>query len=358
MMLPISRDTVVEPEERHILVGNSVRTRQVRRMIFKLGQGRWPALLLGETGTGKEVVARAIHAQTKATNAKEPFVTIDCSSMVGPLMESELFGHAKGAFTGAATAKIGLIELANGGTAFFDEIGELPLDLQAKLLRVLQEKEFRPVGSLATRRSDFRVIAATNRDLAKEVERGTFRRDLYFRLNVVNIRLAPLRERKEDIPALISHFLTRMNGNYSLTTETMEVMQGYDWPGNIRELENCLQHMVAVNTGPLLHAADLPSALQNYRGQRRTYSMAAAVGTNLAELRRAEDIKPTPKPVQSAMHITGGPATSVIPLPELERRAIMNALEYTQGDRAVAAHLLGIGRTTLYRKLKEYELAS
>src|SRR5271166_351899 len=193
------------------LVGQSPRARQVLRMIQKMGKCRWPALLLGETGTGKEVVARAIHN----ISPEGPFVTIDCSSMVGPLMESELFGHVKGAFTGAATAKIGLIESANGGTAMFDEIGELPLDLQAKLLRVLQEKEFRPVGSVSHRSSDFRIIAATNRDLAKEVEKGTFRRDLFFRLNVISIRLDPLRERKEDIPELIHHFLNRVGRNHS-----------------------------------------------------------------------------------------------------------------------------------------------
>lgn len=356
-MIPLSRSTYSNTEERHVLVGQSARTRHVRRMIDKLGQCRWPALLLGETGTGKEVVARAIHARTSA--AREPFVTIDCSSMVGPLMESELFGHTKGAFTGAAASKLGLIEAANGGTAFFDEIGELPLDLQAKLLRVLQEKEFRPVGSLGTRRSDFRVIAATNRDLAREVERGTFRRDLYFRLNVVNIRLAPLRERKEDIPELVDHFLTRMNSSYCVTPETMDVMLKYDWPGNIRELENCLQHMVAINTGPLLHAADLPSALQNFMGQRKSFAVAAGAGPHtLGFPVPEEELRPAPKPPQSAMHIAGGSPTTVIPLFELERRAIMNALEYTKGDRAVAAHLLGIGRTTLYRKLKEYELAS
>src|SRR5580693_4631447 len=217
-------------ETRHVLVGQSPRARHVLKMIEKLGRCRWPALLLGETGTGKEVVSRLIHS----ISPQGPFVTIDCSSMVGPLMESELFGHVKGAFTGAATTKIGLIESANGGTAFFDEIGELPLDLQAKLLRVLQEKEFRPLGSLTTRRSDFRIIAATNRDLAKEVERGTFRRDLFFRLNVVNMRLSPLRERKEDIPALINHFLSRSGGNHSLTAEAMEVLLSYDWPGNVR----------------------------------------------------------------------------------------------------------------------------
>src|SRR6202050_1627859 len=215
-----------------LLVGQSPRIRNVLRMVDKLGRCRWPVLLLGETGTGKEVVARSIHN----VHATGPFVTIDCSSLVGPLMESELFGHVKGAFTGAVTPKTGLIETANGGTAFFDEIGELPLDLQAKLLRVLQEKEFRPVGSLIQRRSDFRIIAATNRDLAKEVEKGTFRRDLFFRLNVINLRLAPLRERREDIPAMINLFLSRVGGNYTLTAETLEVMLSYDWPGNIREL--------------------------------------------------------------------------------------------------------------------------
>src|ERR1700693_5813511 len=256
----------------HILIGQSPRIRNVMRMVDKLGRCRWPVLLLGETGTGKEVVARSIHG----INPVGPFVTIDCSSLVGPLMESELFGHVKGAFTGAAATKTGLIEAANGGTAFFDEIGELPLDLQAKLLRVLQEKEFRPVGSLTTRRSDFRIIAATNRDLAKEVEKGTFRRDLFFRLNVINIRLSPLRERKEDIPELINHFLTRVGGNYTVTAEAMEAMLSYDWPGNVRELENCIQHMVAINSGPLLHVADLPSNLQNHLLQKKTQYLTAA----------------------------------------------------------------------------------
>src|SRR6266404_5416633 len=260
-------------DSRHELVGQSVLMRQVLRLTDKVGKCRWPALVLGETGTGKEGAARRIHSITLAG----PFVTIDCSSMVGPLMESELFGHVKGAFTGAANAKIGLIESANGGTAMFDEIGELPLDLQAKLLRVLQEKEFRPVGSVTTRRSDFRIIAATNRDLAKEVEKGSFRRDLFFRLNVINIRLAPLRERREDIPALINHFIGRVGGKYTVTAEAMEVMLSYDWPGNVRELENCIQHMVAINSGPLLHVADLPSNLQNFVAQKKSqYLMMAA----------------------------------------------------------------------------------
>src|SRR5579871_2334909 len=337
---------------RHVLVGQSARTRHVMKMIEKLGHCRWPGLLLGETGTGKEVVARLIH---NICCPSDPFVTIDCSSMVGPLMESELFGHVKGAFTGAANAKMGLLEAANAGTAFFDEIGELPLDLQAKLLRVLQEKEFRPVGSLTTRFSDFRIIAATNRDLQKEVEKGTFRRDLYYRLNVINIRLAPLRERKEDIPALINHFLSRTANTYTITAEAMEILLSYDWPGNVRELENCIQHMMAVNSGPLLHAADLPSSLQNHLIQKKSQYLMAAAGTNGALTGVASGMASGAAPgVEAAAMPASLPG--VIPLAELEKRAIINALQYTKGDRAVAAHLLGIGRTTLYRKLKEYQL--
>src|SRR6202790_719939 len=340
-------------ESTHVLVGQSPRIRNVLRMVEKLGRCRWPVLLLGETGTGKEVVARSIHN----VNPLGPFVTIDCSSMVGPLMESELFGHVKGAFTGAAMTKIGLIESAHGGTALFDEIGELPLDLQAKLLRVLQEKEFRPVGSVSTRHSDFRIIAATNRDLAKEVEKGTFRRDLYFRLNVINIRLSPLRERREDIPALINHFLSRVGGSYSMTAEALEAMLSYEWPGNVRELENCVQHMVAVNSGPLLHVAYLPSSLQNHLLQKKSQCLMAAVGGEPAP---AAATPAYPVADASALDPPSGlrPIASIVPLAVLERRAIMNALEYTKGDRAIAAHLLGIGRTTLYRKLKEYQLAS
>jgi transcriptional regulator with PAS, ATPase and Fis domain len=315
--------------------------------VDKLGHCRWPVLLLGETGTGKEVVARSIHK----VQPVGPFVTIDCSSLVGPLMESELFGHVKGAFTGAVTPKTGLIEVANGGTAFFDEIGELPLDLQAKLLRVLQEKEFRPVGSLTHRRSDFRVIAATNRDLAKEVEKGAFRRDLFYRLNVVNLRLAPLRDRKEDIPSLIAHFLARHARGHILTQETLEAMLSYDWPGNVRELENCIQHMVAINTGPLLHAAELPSMLQNHLLAKKAQSLSVAVGF--------QPLSKPPGEAPSHEH-RGAPEGAyrpIIPLMQMEKQAIIEALAYTKGDRAIAANLLGIGRTTLYRKLKEYQLA-
>jgi len=343
---------MVEQAQPHTIVGQSPRIRHILRLVDKLGKGRWPVLLLGETGTGKEVIARAIHD----VNPAGAFVPIDCSSLVGPLMESELFGHAKGAFTGAIGQKTGLIEAANGGTAFFDEIGEVPLDLQSKLLRVLQEKEFRPVGSLLQRRSDFRIIAATNRDLAKEVEKGTFRRDLFYRLNVVNLRLAPLRDRREDIPALIGHFLARYGRAHSLTQDTLETMLGYDWPGNVRELENCVQHMVAINSGPLLHVLDLPSSLQNHVAANRSQSIARAA-VAAAQGAPSADSPDRPAAAQvTTLPVSAPPSCPILPLAEIEKNAILGALEYTRGDRAVAAHLLGIGRTTLYRKLKEYQL--
>jgi len=326
-----------------LMVGESSGTRQVIRNIDRIAAGRWPVLILGETGTGKEMAARSIYRACP----QGPFVTIDCSSLVGPLMESELFGHTKGAFTGAVGQKLGLIELANGGTAFFDEIGELPLDLQAKLLRVLQEKEFRPVGALYPKKSDFRIVAATNRDLAEEVERGTFRRDLYYRLNVVTIRLSPLRERKEDIKVLIDHFLGRYGHGHVVAPEVMDAFLAYEWPGNVRELENCIQQMVAMHTGPLLKADDLPSSLQNcIRTQRPKFFIATAGAGGPALLPRI--------PAQRADTPDSHPILSLM---EVERRAIMSALQYTNGDRGVAANLLGIGRTTLYRKLKEYRVA-
>lgn len=319
------------------LAGQSPQVREILRKIEKLGHSSSPVLLLGETGTGKEVVARAIHRVTSSG----PFVPIDCSAMVGTLMESELFGHAKGAFTGAVANKIGLLDAAEDGTAFFDEIGELPPELQVKLLRVMQDKEIRPVGSLVCHKADFRIIAATNRDLAKEVERGRFRRDLYYRLNVVSVRLPPLRERKEDIPALVAHFLARHGNRHTVTPEIMDALLCYDWPGNVRELENCVERMVAMNSGPVLHAADLPTGLQNSllatRAEGLALSAVAAHGETPA-LGPSPDLPP------------------VVPLQQTEKQAILKALNYTAGDRARAAQLLGIGRTTLYRKLKQYQL--
>jgi transcriptional regulator with PAS, ATPase and Fis domain len=298
--------------------------RKLHQVILRMGKTRFPVLLQGETGTGKEVVAHAIHN----VEGHGAFVVVDCSALVGPLMEADLFGHEKGAFTGAFNQKFGLLDKANGGTAFFDEIGELPLDLQVKLLRVLQEKEFRAVGALSSRSSNFRVIAATNRDLAREVEEKRFRQDLYYRLNVMRLRLAPLRERKEDIPTLLLHFLQRHGNGHRATDELMEVLLAYDWPGNVRELEQTVKAMVAMNSGPWLSLADIPSTVVN--------------------IRREQQIEGT-----QAVEAAGD---EVIPLAEVEKRAILRALRVAKGDRQLTSQLLEIGRTTLYRRLKQYGL--
>jgi len=316
----------------HGLVGQSPQICEIRRLIAKLGKTRAPVLLLGESGTGKEVVARAIHD----ANPAGEFVPIDCGALVGPLLESELFGHTKGAFTGAAEAKRGLVEVADGGTAFFDEIGDLPLEMQVKLLRLLQEREFRPVGSLKQHKVNIRVIAATHHDLARDAAKGTFRQDLYYRLNIVSLRLPPLRARKCDIPELAEHFLRRLGATHRLTPDTLQAMMNYDWPGNVRELQNSIERMVALNTGPWLHIADLPSSLQNSTPGEPPLA-SAAEGSALPLL-----------------HAPPRPAGLF--LPAVEKATILKALEQTHGDRAKAAQLLGIGRTTLYRKLKEYKI--
>jgi DNA-binding NtrC family response regulator len=307
--------------------------KQVHRLISRMAKSRFPVLILGETGTGKEVVARAIHQ----LDGRGPFVVVDCSSLVGPLIESELFGYAKGAFTGAHNQKLGLLDAANGGTAFFDEIGELPFEMQQKLLRVLQEKEFRAIGGLSNRSSNFRVIAATNRDLTKEVEEKRFRQDLYYRLAVMRLRLAPLRERREDIPVLIEHFLGRYGNDHKLPDEVMAQLVDWEWPGNVRELEHTVQQMVAMNSGPWFSVADLPSSILNRKMER--------------EILSGDTLSAAPVSFQGALS-----SDAVIPLSEIEKRAILQAIEVTKGDRSLAADLLGIGRTTLYRKLKSYGL--
>ena len=341
----------------HGLVGQSPQIRQICHLVQKICKSRSPVLLLGETGVGKEVVAAAIHA----ANPQGAFVPIDCGSLVGPLMESELFGHAKGSFTGAGESKKGLIEQANGGTAFFDEIGDLPLDLQVKLLRVLQEREYRPVGSLARHKVDIRVVAATHRDLNQEVARGRFRQDLFYRLNVIVLRIPPLRERREDILLLAEHFLARTGEEYTMTPELRAALAGYDWPGNVRELQNCVQRLTTMNSGPVLSTADLPSALRNHAiqnqpGARAFEPLAMAAGAGAAAVHSSDRFYREPLQGQAALSVMA--SHTVLPLVEVERRAIIEALEYTRGDRTMAAHLLGIGRTTLYRKLKEYQIAS
>jgi DNA-binding NtrC family response regulator len=324
-------------------VGTSPRIAQIRAQIERLAPRRSPVLIQGESGTGKEVAARSLYNAYPLGQ----FVPIDCGSLVGTMMESELFGHVRGAFTGAIDSKRGLIELANGGTAFFDEIGELPLEMQVKLLRVLQEQELRPVGSLQRIRIDVRIVAATNRDLEKEMLAGRFREDLFHRLNVVRLTLPPLRERKDDIPLLVERFLSVVEGRFIISNDAMDAMIAYDWPGNIREVKNCLERMMAFNSGPLLHFSDLPTNVAYHAQARAAHGMSvAAAAGGTAQAPRASGVVTPVFPQQQ-----------VVPLMELERRAIEHALAHTHGDRTVAAQLLGIGRTTLYRKLKEFQLA-
>jgi DNA-binding NtrC family response regulator len=320
----------------HGLVGQSPEVGAVRRLIGKAARNRLPVLLLGESGSGKEVVARAIHQ----ANPRGQFVPIDCGSLVGTLMESELFGHVKGSFSGAAGDKKGLVELADGGTAFLDEIGDLPLEMQVKLLRLIQEMEFRPVGALHWRKVDLRIIAATHRDLKAEVAAGRFRKDLYYRLEVFVLHLPPLRDRKADIPPLVDYFLElgRAAGlpPFHPSPEVLDMLQSYDWPGNVRELKHSVDRMAALQSEGALQLCDLPSALRNHLAASALQRLSTAVETTPAEEFYAAPISP------------------VISIPQSEKQTISRALAATRGARAETARLLGIGRTTLYRKMREY----
>ncbi len=319
----------------HGLVGRSAQIASIRRLIDKASQNLLPVLLLGESGTGKEVVAQAIHK----ANPRGAFVPIDCGSLVGTLMESELFGHVKGSFSGAGENKRGLVELADGGTAFFDEIGDLPLEMQVKLLRLIQEREFRAVGSLQWKKVDLRIIAATHRNLHAEVAAGRFRLDLFYRLNVFAIRLPALRDRKDDIPLLVRHFAEtgELAGLPALepSQEFIDRLVSYDWPGNVRELKHCVDRVSALRSeGCMMQMSDLPSPLQYHLAATGLQRLSGAIG----ELPEFSVSPPSP----------------VISLPDSERRTIAKALASTGGERGKTAQLLGIGRTTLYRKMKQY----
>jgi DNA-binding NtrC family response regulator len=317
------------------IIGRSPEMEKLYRILAKVAQTTHPVLILGESGTGKELVARSIH--TNGPKASKPFIPVDCGSLVPTLIESELFGYVKGAFTGAVRSKDGLLATAEGGTVFLDEIGELPLDLQAKLLRALQEKEIRPVGATHRVPINVRILAATNRDLAAMVERGTFRKDLFYRLNVVNLRIPSLRERPFDIPVLAAYFIERQNrargSSFTLSDDSLRTMVDYTWPGNVRELENAIEHSFSMSSGPILHIRDMPTQLQNHMLQVRRFA---------ANAEAEKDMLANPSD------------ESVTSLAELEKNTILTTLARLKGDKLRAARLLGIGKTTLYRKLKEY----
>ena len=311
----------------HGIVGTTPKIQDVLRMIARLRDTRTPVLIAGESGTGKELVARAIHF--RGVFANRPFVAVDCGSLVPTLIESELFGYEKGAFTGALRSKTGLFQSASGGTIFLDEIGELPLEMQAKLLRVLQEKEVRPVGSNQRTKVDVRVIAATNRDLEAEYRAGTFRKDLYFRLDVVTIRLPALRERRSDIPMLVHWFLDRhaRNSGMQVTGAAMKCLLQYDWPGNVRELENCIERATALGDGKLIDVVDLPPSITSQV-----------------------------PPSDPGLVLPAQGPLSATDLEEIERATIQRVFEQVNGDKVMAGKMLGISRATLYRKLKRYNI--
>jgi DNA-binding NtrC family response regulator len=309
--------------ESDTIIGQSEAMRNIYELVRRTAPTDSTVLITGESGTGKELIARAIH--TYSLRQDKEFITVDCCALVETLLESELFGHVKGSFTGAIQAKYGSFELANGGTFFFDEIGNLSLDIQAKLLRVIQEKEIKPVGGEKTVKIDVRIIAATNQELKQAIARKTFREDLYYRLNVVPIHIPPLRERKEDIPPLVNHFLQKYNKKRKIPVtnvepEAMNLLNSYDWPGNVRELENAIERALILEDEDTL----LPRCFPWIGGQKQAKAMLSN--------------------------------STIYSLEEMEKQHIQRVLDETNGHRGQAATLLGIDRKTLYAKVRKYQL--
>jgi two-component system response regulator AtoC len=309
------------------IIGKSRGMKEIFKAIGVLSENRVSLLIEGETGTGKELIARAIHCNSPYR--KQPFQAIDCSTIVGTLLESELFGHEKGAFTGASSSKKGKFELAGQGTIFLDEIGEIPFELQSKLLRFLQEKEFERLGGEKKIKSNARIITATNKDLWNLVQAGSFREDLYYRLNVATLKVPPLRERKSDIPLLVEHILRKINcelgkGIKKVEEEALNRIMEYDWPGNVREMENVLTHVVINTQGEVI--------------------LEEAVGPLLGRK------SPTHQPSKEAANRNHN-------LKDIEKEHIIEVLNQTHWRLGKACELLGISRPTLRHKLKSYEIS-
>jgi transcriptional regulator with PAS, ATPase and Fis domain len=300
--------------------------RKINALVERLAPTDATVLISGESGTGKEIVARAIHGLS--ARAAHPFVPINCAAIPHELLESEFFGHARGAFTGAFSARAGIFQIADGGTIFLDEVAEIPLGLQAKLLRVLQDREVRPVGANQVVPVNVRVLAATNKNLAEEVERGAFRGDLFYRLQVIPVHLPPLRARRSDIPLLINHFLARANRKYNssvhLSPEASVYLWEYDWPGNVRELENVIERMVLLCENSHIDLRDLPPNICNFLAEKRI---------------------PQPKLVSQGLDLR-------LALRQFEHQLIDEALRLANGNKALAARMLKLKRTTLVAKLR------
>jgi len=309
------------------LIGQHPLVQKIHALIRKVAATDATVLVMGESGTGKELVARATHQLSPRVD--RPFIPVNCGAIPAELLESEIFGHERGAFTGAIGARAGMFQLANGGTIFLDEVGEMSPRLQVKLLRVLQDREVRPVGSDRTLKVDVRVLAATNKELQQEVDRGMFREDLFYRLQVIPIVMPPLRERRSDIPLLTAHFLEKHNGKrpghpVQITDDSMVHLWEYDWPGNVRELENLLERMVILSEDGWIRVENLPSNLRSFISEKRI-----------------------PKPSLSEHGLDLNSAVE-----EFENRLIEEALRRTKGNKQAAARLLGLKRTTLVAKLR------
>ena len=323
------RQAVEEGRRFGALLGTSPAMRRMYELLDRIADSNASVLITGETGTGKELVARALHERGRRKAG--PFVAVGCASLPEPLLESELFGHARGAFTDAHAARKGLFVQANGGALFLDEIGELPLALQAKVLRALQTRSVRPVGANDEVPFDVNLIAATNRDLESAVEEGRFREDLYFRINVIHVEMPPLRARGGDVLLLAQHFVARYAAQAGkrvtgLSPDAAERLLAYVWPGNVRELENCIERAIALTRHETIGLDDLPEKI---RGFQRSHVLVA-----------------------------GDDPSELAPLEEVERRYVLRVMEAVGGSKTLAARVLGIGRKTLYRKLEQYKIAA
>lgn len=314
------------------IIGTSAGMEKLYRILSKVALSQHPVLVVGESGTGKELVARFMHSIGQS--AKKPFLSVACGTSTATPIESELFGHVKAALPGAGRSKEGALVAAGGGVVFLDEVGELTNEVQAKLVRALIEKQVWPMGAAQAVPFSARVIAGSSRDLAVAVEQGQFRKDLYFRLNVVKLSIPAIRERREDIPMLARHFVEnvqRQRGvRFRFSDAALRLLCGYDWPGNVRELQSAIERTCAMSSGPVLHTVDLPTQLQDFQAHLRADAASAGKETQ-----------------------DGGPAP-VVPIADMEKQAILSTIQRLNGDKLMAAKLLGIGKTTLYRKLKEY----
>jgi two-component system response regulator HydG len=320
------RQVVVDAQRFGPLLGESAAMKRVFVLIGRVADSDASVLIVGESGTGKELIARALHE--KSPRQKGPFLAVDCAAIPPTLLESELFGHARGAFTDARSARVGLFEQASGGTLFLDEIGELPLEMQPKLLRALQERKVRPVGGNVEVAFDVRLVAATNRDLELELEEKRFREDLYYRINVIRVDAPPLRERGGDVLLLAQHFVERFAARThkevrGIHAAAAEKLVSYEWPGNVRELENCMERAVALLRFEDVTVDDLPDKLRQYRADRVIFA--------------TDDVG------------------AVLTLDELERRYIQRVIALVGGNKSRAADLLGLDRRTLYRRIERYE---